>query len=332
MPETYTPPFEITDTIIHLISEISKQLGKISAEKTFDKNPRLRKINRIHSIHSSLAIENNSLTLSQVTDIIDGKAVIGPYNEILEVKNAAEAYKLLPSLNPYSEADLQNTHKIMMNRLIDSAGQYRTTGVGVFSGNICVHLAPPPFLVKKEMEDLVNWCCSTQVHPLIKSSVFHFELEFIHPFTDGNGRMGRLWQTLILSKWDPAFIWIPIETLILGKQQEYYDALAQAGKCGKSTVFIEFMLQLIHEALTSAAENPSDVGINVGINEEKILIEMRKNPSVTAREIAEITSLAPRQVERLISRLKEQGLICRTGAKKNGQWVLVNREEQRGQK
>lgn len=156
-----------------------------------------------------------------------------------------------------------------MNKLIDSAGQYRTTGVGVFSGTTCVHLAPPPFLVKKEMEDLVNWCSSTQVHPLIKSSVFHFELEFIHPFTDGNGKMGWLWQTLTLSKWDSAFIWIPIETLILGKQQEYYDALAQAGKCGKSTVFIEFMLQLIHEALTSAAENPTNVGINVGINEEK---------------------------------------------------------------
>ena len=327
MPETYTPPFEITDTIIHLISEISKQLGKISAEKTFDKNPTLRKINRIQSIHSSLAIENNSLTLSQVTDIIDGKAVIGPYNEILEVKNAAEAYKLLPDLDPYSETDLLKTHKIIMNRLIESAGEYRRVGVGVFSGKTCVHLAPPAALVKKEMEDLVNWCRSTKVHPLIKSSVFHFELEFIHPFTDGNGRMGRLWQTLILSKWDSSFIWLPIETLILEKTAGYYDALSQAGKCGKSTVFIEFMLQLIHEALTSAAENPTDVGINVGlnvgINEEKILIEMRKNPTVTAREIAEITRLTQRQVERIISELKKQEIIRRTGAKKNGQWIVL---------
>ena len=324
-----TPPYTITDTIINKISSISRLLGKLTAENTLNKKPYLRKANRIQSIHSSLAIENNTLTLSQVTDIINGKAVIGPYNEILEVKNAGKAYDLLETLNPYNEADLLTAHKTLMDGLTPNAGEFRACGVGVFSGETCIHLAPPAQFVPSQIQNLLNWAKETPVHPLIKSSVFHFELEFIHPFTDGNGRIGRLWQTLLLSEWDKTFAWIPIETLILGKQNEYYEALSISGKSGTSTPFIEFMLETIDEALLSKQNNSQDDTINDIINdtindtENTILHLIQKNPKITITELCDKTGKSRPTVTRAISSLKKQNLIERIGANKNGHWEIL---------
>ena len=321
-----SPPYTITDTIIDKISEISLLLGKLTAKNTLDKKPHLRKANRIQSIHSSLAIENNTLTLSQVTDIINGKAVIGPYNEILEVKNAGKAYDLIETLNPYEEKDLLAAHKTLMEGLTKEAGQFRSCGVGVFSGETCIHLAPPAHLVPSQIQNLLLWAKETPAHPLIKSSVFHFELEFIHPFTDGNGRIGRLWQTLILSTWDKSFAWIPIETLILGKQKEYYEALSISGKSGTSTPFIEFMLETIKEALISKQNNDiiNDI-INDTINdlEKTILDIIKQNPKITIKELCEKTNKSSRTVTRTLSSLKKQNRIARIGANKNGYWKIL---------
>ena len=311
-----SPPYTITDTIIDKISPISKLLGQITAEDSLNKQPRLRKINRIKSIHSSLAIENNTLTLSQVTDIINGKAVIGPYNEILEVKNAGKAYDLLETLNPYEKKDLLTAHKTLMEGLTSDAGVFRTCGVGVFSGETCIHLAPPAQFVPSQIQNLLDWAKETPVHPLIKSSVFHFELEFIHPFTDGNGRIGRLWQTLILRTWDKSFSWIPIETLILGRQEEYYKALSISGKSGTSTPFIEFMLETIEQALLSRHYD------TINEIEETIIHLIQQNPKITIDEIIKYTGNSRSTITRALSTLKKKNIITRIGANKNGYWKV----------
>src|SRR5574344_448914 len=205
----------------------------------------LRKENRIKTIHSSLAIENNSLSLEQITAIIEGKRVLGSPNEIQEVKNALQAYELLLTLNPYEEKDLLKAHKLMMADLVKRNGKYRKDGVGIFDGNQVVHLAPPADRVPFLMSDLFEWLKNSDVHPLIKSCVFHYEFEFIHPFQDGNGRMGRLWQTVILKEWKSVFAWLPIETLIKENQKEYYNVLGVSDSVANSTKFIEFMLSVI---------------------------------------------------------------------------------------
>lgn len=222
---SYTPPFTITNTIVERIASISELVGKLSVKGAPYKNPHLRRNNRIQTIHSSLAIENNTLTLAQVTDIIDGKRVLGPPKEIREVSNAYEAYELLSSLDPYRTEDLLKAHKIMMTDLVQEPGAFRTTGVGVFARTTLVHMAPPAQFVSNQIEDLFAWCRNADGHPLMKSCVFHAEFEFIHPFVDGNGRMGRMWQTLILSRWKPLFAWLPVESLIRDHQERYYAAL-----------------------------------------------------------------------------------------------------------
>ena len=245
----YNPPFQITEKMTILIGEISEEIGKISILHGKSENLRLRRENRIKTIHSSLAIEHNSLSLEQVTAILAGKRVLGNPNEIKEVKNAYEAYELLTKLNPFSIKDLLNAHRLMMNELIKENGKFRAKGVGVFAGKKVVHVAPPTDLVPKHMDNLILWYKTSSVHPLIKSAVFHYEFEFIHPFADGNGRIGRMWHTLLLGKWKKIFFWLPIEELIKEKQEEYYSTLAIADKQGNSTVFVEFMLEIIRESL-----------------------------------------------------------------------------------
>ena len=215
----YTPPFEITSKIIEFISNISEKIGEINYLQNSPYHIKLRKENRIKTIHSSLAIENNSLSLKQITDIIDGKRILGNPNEIKEVKNSIQAYDLLLSLNPYNEKDLLKAHKLMMQDLVERNGKYRTDGVGIFDGEKVVHMAPPAKRVPELMGDLFEWLKTSDVHPLIKSCVFHYEFEFIHPFQDGNGRMGRLWQTVILKDWKEIFAWLPVETLIKENQK-----------------------------------------------------------------------------------------------------------------
>ena len=245
----YQPPFTVTPKIIDLISRISEKIGEINSLESDRQHINLRKENRIMTIHSSLAIENNSLSIEQITAIIEGKRVLGAPNEIQEVKNALQAYELLLSIDSTSEKDLLYAHKLMMQDLVTGNGKYRKDGVGIFDGAEVVHVAPPAERVLVLMSDLFDWLKNAEVHPLIKSCVFHYEFVFIHPFADGNGRMARLWHTAILSKWKPVFEYIPIESQNEKFQEEYYDAIARCHVDGASTIFIEFMLSQIDSIL-----------------------------------------------------------------------------------
>ena len=248
--DKYIPPFDITAEMFELSSEIMENLGKLSNINELEKLPRLRKISRLKSIHSSLAIEQNTLSLNQVTDIIDGKKVLGPQDEILAVKNAFMAYKEIQTAKPYELSDLLRIHGIMMQNLVEEAGKLRTGSVGVFdSKGKIVHTAPPAKMVYALLQDLFSWAKNSSTPMLIKSCVFHYEFEFIHPFRDGNGRTGRLWQTILLSTWKPIFQWIPIESIIKDNQEEYYNAIKQSTLDGKSNAFITFMLGVINDAI-----------------------------------------------------------------------------------
>lgn len=250
MDEKYIPPYEITDEMLELVSNIMENLGKLSNVNKLEKLPRLRRVNRIKSIHSSLAIENNTLSIEQVTDVINGKQVFGPKEDIIAVHNANLAYKELENINPYSIDDLLKIHGITMNGLVSEAGKIRTGQVGVYNkdGKV-VHLAPSAKLVSGQLEQLFDWLKNSSANMLIKSSVFHYEFEFIHPFRDGNGRMGRLWQTSLLASWKPIFAWIPIESIIKDNQEEYYNAITLSTSQAKSNIFIIFMLDVINKAI-----------------------------------------------------------------------------------
>lgn len=247
----YKPPFTITNAILQYVASISEKLGKLNAVQSLENKPHLRKNNRIKSIHASLKIEANSLSLGQVRDVINGKLVLGEQREIQEVKNAYAAYKKLAEIDPYSINDLKHYHGIMAKYLVDEAGEFRSSEEGVFSGERCIFMAPPARLVPQLMTDLFEWMKSAkdEVHPLILSSVFHYEFVFIHPFTDGNGRMARLWHTAMLAKWKPILEYIPIESQIEKFQEEYYDAISKCHMEGASTIFIEFMLSQIDKIL-----------------------------------------------------------------------------------
>ena len=241
----YKPPFHMTDRIINLVSAISEQVGRIAVLSHGKINPHLRKKNRIRTIHSSLAIEQNSLSLEQVTAILDGKRVLGNPNEIREVKNAYDTYELLLSLDPNSVKDLLKAHRVMMEGLILENGTFRSRGVGIFDGDVVVHMAPPAEFVPMQIRELFEWYKGSQMHPLIKSAIFHYEFEFIHPFADGSGRIGRMWHSLLLGKWNELFFWLPIEELIRSRQQDYYDALGKSDKEADSYIFVELMLEII---------------------------------------------------------------------------------------
>ena len=247
----YKPPFMITNEILSYVSSISEKIGRITATSNLESKPHLRKNNRIKSIHSSLKIEANSLSLGQVRDVINGKMVLGEQKEIQEVKNAYAAYEGVSEINPYSIKDLKKYHGIMTKYVVEESGDFRLGEEGVFNGDRCIFMAPPARLVPKFMDELFDWMkeTKTEIHPLILSSVFHYEFVFIHPFSDGNGRMARLWHTAILSKWKPIFEYIPIESQIEKFQEEYYEAIAQCHIDGTSTIFIEFMLAQIDKIL-----------------------------------------------------------------------------------
>ena len=256
----YKPPFTITNQILSYVSSISEKIGRITATSNLESKPHLRKNNRIKSIHSSLKIEANSLSLGQVRDVINGKIVLGEQKEIQEVKNAYAAYEGVLEINPYSIKDLKKYHGIMTKYVVEESGDFRQGEEGVFNGDQCIFMAPPARFVSQLMEDLFDWMkeTKTEIHPLILSSVFHYEFVFIHPFSDGNGRMARLWHTAILSKWKPVFAYIPIESQIEKFQEEYYDAIARCHIEGASTIFIEFMLSQIDKILDDIAVQLSD--------------------------------------------------------------------------
>lgn len=266
----YIPPFSITNKIINLISEISEKVANIVISEQMNSNTHLRRNNRLRTIQASLAIENNSLSLEQVTAIIGGKHIIGAAHEIKEVKNAYQMYEHLQEFNPYSIKDLMQAHKILMQELVVEAGEFRHRGVGIANNERIIHIAPPAENVKWLMKDLFQWLKDSKEHLLIKSCIFHYEFEFINPFTDGNGRMGHFWQTLLLNSWKPIFAWLPIETIIKENQVEYYSALRTADNKGDSTSFIEFMLTIILNSL-SALE------INDQVNDQvKLLLNIFK--------------------------------------------------------
>ena len=247
------PPFEITNRMIDYVAEIAELVGRLNVTDALSSNPTLRRINRIRTIHGSLAIEQNALSLVQVTAVLNGKHVLAPPEDIAEVKNAYEIYERLDELNPYSVDDLLIAHGIMTRGLVEESGMFRTRPVGVVDceGRV-LHFGTLPQYVPDLVMELLDWAKTSEVHMLIRSCVFHYELELIHPFADGNGRVGRLWHTLLLSKWNPVFAWLPVESIIHDHQQEYYDAINASNNAGESTVFIEFMLSAIKASLMDA--------------------------------------------------------------------------------
>lgn len=247
----YNPPFTITNSMLSYVAAISEKIGRITIISDMETKPHLRKNNRIRSIHSSLKIEANSLSVEQVRDVINGKLVLGELKEIQEVKNAYDAYERISEINPYSIADLKRFHGIMTKYIVDESGGFRHGEEGVFNGEKCIFMAPPAQLVPQLMIQLFDWMKRVQgeIHPLIFSSIFHYEFVFIHPFSDGNGRMARLWHTAILSKWKAIFEYIPIESQIEKFQDEYYEAISRCHVAGESTFFIEFMLSQIDKIL-----------------------------------------------------------------------------------
>lgn len=288
----YIPPYTISDKTVNLISAITEIITKITINDNMSNNPRLRRDNRIRTIHASLAIENNSLSLDQVTDIINGKRILGAPDEICEVKNAFEAYNRLLELNPYVIKDMLLAHKVLMNELTKEAGTFRSGGVGIFAGQQLVHMAPPANQVPHLIKELVDWAKKADVHPLIKSCVFHYEFEFIHPFADGNGRMGRMWQTLLLYKWKPLFGWLPIETLIRERQEEYYKVLGECDHSADSGKFIEFLLTTVYDALSEIADT-EQVTAQVTEQVEKLL-EVMDDKEYSTKEMMELLGLKHR--------------------------------------
>ena len=244
------PPFEINERIMADVIEIAELVGRVSVTDKISMNPTLRRTNRIQTIYSSLAIEQNTLDIEQVTAVLSGKRVIAPPKDIAEVQNAYEIYDNMDKLNPYSIDDLLKAHSVMERGLLNEAGEFRSRPVGVADseGNI-LHFGTLPQYVPNLIQELLEWTEKSEIHLLIKSCVFHYEFELIHPFADGNGRMGRLWHTLLLSKWNPIFAWLPIESIIHDNQSEYYNAINVSNNNGNSTVFIEFMLSVIKQAL-----------------------------------------------------------------------------------
>ena len=239
MDTAYTPPFTISPHAINLIAEISAQIERYAIRIEANDGLRLRKANRIKTIHGSLAIEGNKLSESEVTDILEGKTIVAPLREIQEVKNAIKTYDLYPTLNPFKVKDLLRAYATMMASLIDEAGRFRSGGVGVFSEGHLVHMAPPAMRVPILINDLFSWLKRSKDHLLIRSCVFHYEFEFIHPFADGNGRMGRLWQSLILGQLSPIFEHLPVENMVFSNQQQYYDAITKSGELADCSPFID---------------------------------------------------------------------------------------------
>lgn len=316
------PPFEITEAALSDVMEISELVGKISSTQNLSTSPILRRQNRIRTIYSSLAIEQNTLSLEQVTAVLSGKRVLAPPKDIAEIKNAYEIYDHLAELNPYSIDDLLLAHRTMMQGLVHEAGEFRSRPVGVVDnqGNV-LHFGTLPQYVPYLMEELVQWTESSPFPLLIKSCVFHYEFEVIHPFADGNGRIGRLWHTLLLSKWNPLFAWLPIESIIHDHQVEYYAAINQSNAQGEGTAFIEFMLGIIKEALQEAideqpAEKPS-MQSKEELRWEKIADFLRTNSTIQNSDVQNFLDVSSATASRILNALTKEGKLIKV---RNGRY------------
>ncbi|WP_258552648.1 Fic family protein [Paraeggerthella sp.] len=283
-------------------------------------SPYLHRKLRIRTIHSSLLIEGNALSEDQVTAIIDGKRVLGDAKDVREVENAHRAYELIDSIDPFDVSDLLRIHGVMMDGLIKDAGNFRSKNVGVYDGDALIYAGTPAHYVPEVMADLFGWITSTKVHPLISSCIFHYEFEFVHPFADGNGRCGRLWYTLLLSKWRPVLKWSPIESIIQQRQQEYYAAIAASNASGSCEAFVAFMLEAIRDSILPYAIRKSDKDVR----KEQLVKAVSDDPHVTIPQLMEKTGFSRRSIERDLTELKESGVLTRLGSARSGSWE-VNR-------
>jgi len=318
----YRPDLTIDNEMLTLVSEIAVLIDRIPSGTLTPRHLKLRDESRIRSIHSSAAIEGNGLSLNEVTDIINNKRVIGGPKDILEIKNAQKAYDLMNDLEPFSAKDMLVAHGIMMKGLVDLPGEFRDCGVGVYKGGVPVHIAPEHDDVPGLIKGLMEWGKNADTHPLIMSCIFHCRFEYIHPFIDGNGRMGRLWHSLILSKWRPAFAYLPIESWIDLNRKEYYNALREADE-GNISVFIRFMLTMIKMAADEFVDEISYISKRDRDIKGSILNTISEDPGATAVMMAEILGVSTRTVKRYLSSMTEEGIIKRTGSDKTGHWKVI---------
>ncbi len=314
----YEPPFERTSTIDALCMEIAELVGMLHPSSGLGTSPTLHRELRIRTIRSSLMIEGNTLSEEAVAAIMDGKRVLGPTRDILEVENAKRAYELIDSLDPLSLDDLLRAHRVMMDGLIEHAGRFRSGDVGVFDGGALIHAGTPANYVPQVMANLFGWLAATDLHPLLASCIFHYEFEFIHPFADGNGRTGRLWHTVLLSRWRPALAWLPVESVIRERQQGYYRALAESNAAGSSESFVTFMLQVIRDALLpfSLPETQRES------RARRALAYFSAHPKGTIAELADLLGCSKRSTERLVASLRKEGKLRREGGARGGTWAV----------
>ena len=312
----YQPNFTVSAAAISMVAEISALIERYTIAQKAADSLKLRRANKIKTIQSTLAIEGNTLSLKQVTDIIDGKRVVAPLREIQEVKNAIAAYDLFSELDPFSVPDLLKAHNVMMTALIEEPGKFRKGGVGVSDGKQIVHIAPPAALVPGQIKDLFHWLKSAPDHLLIKSCVFHYEFEFIHPFADGNGRLGRLWQSLILTQLNPVFQNLPVETMVHDNQPEYYRAINASSAKNDCGIFVDFML---NEILNALKQHISGTSIGTG---NPVLDFIINHPGCRTNQISEDLGIPLRTLQRELSRLKISGQITFRGAPKNGGYFV----------
>ena len=322
---SYKPPYTITSAILKYVGEISELVADIKhIDKTYN-TLKLRKKNRVRSITGTLQIEGNSFDEEKVTNVIDGKTVLGTMREIEEVKGAIEAYDNMEKYHYKNEKDLLLAHKLLMKNLLNNAGTYRNSNVGVGGKDGVTHVAPPPNMVPQLMGEIFEWLKQTDEHLLIASCVFHYEFEFIHPFNDGNGRIGRLWQTVILRSFKDIFAYMPIESIVRNNQAKYYDALEESGSVGESTPFIEFMLEIIIKSLKDyIKESTKSNQESNQKSDQKIVAFIKKNKQITIRELCEKTQLSESGVKKVIKKLKDEGILERIGSLKAGYWELID--------
>jgi Fic family protein len=343
----YHPLYTITPAILNLVAEAGELVGRWAGQAE-QSSPRLRKENRIRTIQASLAIEHNSLSTEQVTAIMEGKRVLAPVKEIQEVRNAIVAYEKLPDWQSHKLNDVLAAHRLLMTGLVDMPGQLRRGDVGIYREQQLIHMAPPANQLVRLIDELLAWLSNTDIHPLIASSIFHYEFEFIHPFADGNGRMGRLWQTLILSEWRSELAWLPVETLIHNQQHEYYHVLGQCDNDSDCTLFIVFMLEQIIEVLsegiasqnTDVATMPVQMPIQMPVQmpvqmsvenramlaptAQRVVAAIEAHPAITITQLADQLAVNPRTIERHLKILREKGRLLRVGATKNGYWQVIH--------
>lgn len=323
------PPFEITTAILDDIAEIAELVGHVNALQDLSANPTLRRTNRIRTIYSSLAIEQNTLSLDQVTAVLNGKRVIAPPKDIAEVKNAYEIYEMMESLNPYSVDDLLSAHGVMTRGLVDESGCFRSGPVGVVDkqGNI-LHFGTLPDYVPGLVMELLNWVRKSDFHMLIKSCVFHYELELIHPFADGNGRIGRLWHTLLLTQWKPMFAWLPVESIIHDRQDEYYQAINRSNNEAESTIFIEFMLSAMKEALMEAVQVRNTE--NMSREDQRwyqIKRFLKKNGTITNADVREMFRVSSSTANRILAKMTDDGKIQKIRIGKSWGYIVIQKED-----